>query len=281
MKRNFIIAAAALIAVAASCGKDDPTPAKEDPFVKVKSIEVAVSDVIGDIEKSVYEFNWVEGKDRLDSYKLDIYAYVVDPNTELYTSESYLMRKQLTTFTWKEDGSADYVRTDEALGSDNVTWWDQGTRTGSLTFNEAGYLQQDAYKWDRYSYKQVYEYDGKYLVKEDLSGDVYTFNWENDDLVSVKGNYATFTFTYSSEVNPITKGVNPLFLDVLGDNELQAVGLTGLFPAHLPEKCTASMGGDMVWSFTYEKDAQGRLSKMKVTFPEMMGGFSKTYSFVY
>ncbi len=288
-RRFFIIAAAAasLAAVATSCDKENNNPGsgseQEVAFIKLKSIETTtVEPDYGQAEKSVYEFNWIEGGNRLASFKYDVYAFVFDEESEGYSTESYHDRKQETIFTWKEDGSADYVRTDEAWGSNSGQWWDQGTSSGSLAFNEDGYLQQNSYKKDKYSYKQTYEYEGKYIAKIDLGGDVYTFNWENDDLVSVKSNSATFTFTYSSEVNPITKGVNPLFLDILGNNEFQALGIAGLFPAHLPEKCTlASMGGDMVWSFTYEKDAQGRLSKMKVTFPEMWGGISKTYSFVY
>lgn len=284
MKRTIkLFAVVALLASFTACDKNDDLTESEPRLVKLSSFEYDSYYPEGHAEHTVYTLTYGEN-DKLATIDMERYSFSYDEENEIYTSESELDRKIVTTFTWKEGLTVDFVRTDVAFNGDKQ--YDQGTRNGSYTFDEKGKALTCNYKWDRYTYKYTFGYEGNYLVNANCDGFKSSYTWEKEDLITLTDEYQTTNFTYSNDANPIIIGANPLFLNFLqNEGDDFSMGLLGRHPAHLPIKASYTSAWDdsetYERDYEYKKDGQGRLVEIKMTVPDYGEGAYLTYKLNY
>ena len=286
-KYASIFAVTAIIALfAASCGKNNPAQ-PEPQLVKLSSFDYDVyMGPSGQSQHWKYTLTY-DGNDKLTKIDFEKYSFKYDEQEDKYLSDSELERKTVWTFTWKEGLTVNYEMTDVAYDDDGQGGrkeLDQGTRTGTYTFDEKGKVSEYQCTDDdktRWSYK--FTYDGDYLIAGNYNRKKCTYTWQNGDLVSMTGaDGDKADFTYGTEANPIILGVNPIFLYHNFYSEDFTMGLTGRHPAHLPVKATgSSYGSDFENEFTYTKDGQGRLATIKMTAPEFGDGAYIVYTLNY
>ena len=174
---------------------------------------------------------------------------------------------QLTySFDYPESDPSKVILTEYTMGDDNEYYTE-------FTIGANGFANMAINTCNYENYREVYKfyYDSEgHLVKCNLAGDVYTFKYENGNLVELKSDEHTETITYNEKANdyavmPYTS-VSPSYI-----NSSFGVSLTHAFLAGILGRPTKNLPAttrihyndnsvdDVNYTFVYRYDGSGNL----------------------